>query len=201
VVSVAFAPGGEWFATGHEGGAIRVYDARLKQLVAPCTAHAGRVNALAFLPDGTTLVSGSADHSAGLCEVTTGRRQATLDHPKEVTAVAVSSAADERLILTAGFKLPAQLWVRKLGKPVAPPFVHVGDTAYSWVRFSPDGRTVATAGSDSKRVCLWRMPTPYPGEAGGAVQAMEVLTGFKSDAVGASPLAAALRRRAHRRDR
>jgi WD40 repeat protein len=188
VVSVAFDPKGQWFATGHEDGAIRVYAAGSRQVVASCR-HAGRVNGLGFTRDGTMLVSASADHAVGLWEPSTGTLRATLrHHRREMSAVAVSP--DGRLILTASFGLSAQLWARALGKRVAPPFEPALAPDYLWAVFSPDGQTVATAGSDRGRVCLWPMPTPYRGESRHAVRAMEVLTGLESLSVGVRPLAA-----------
>jgi WD40 repeat protein len=60
---VAFSGDGKWLASGDESGEVRVWDAAGGRPVGQFKGHAMRVMALAFSPDGKTLLSGAADRT------------------------------------------------------------------------------------------------------------------------------------------
>ena len=109
--------------------------------------HVGRVNAVALSNDGTRLASASADGTARLWDVATGRElRALLGHRGEVKAVAFSP--DGGRVLT-GANDGVRLWDAGRGELLARPYVaepgfelEPGDSRWvSAVAFGPKGPT------------------------------------------------------------
>ena len=94
----------------------------------------------AFSPDGTRILTASADHSAKLWDAASGKLIASFNHQDEVLQAAFS--ADGTRILTAGKDKTAKLWDAASGKPIAS-FVHQ-DTVEN-AAFSANGARILTA--------------------------------------------------------
>jgi WD40 repeat protein len=109
------------------------------------TGHTGLVVALAYSPDGRTLASASADGTARLWDVATGRLLTKLQSPYErATCVAFAPDGVTLGVGYAGARGFMQLWdvnARRLIESWAP---H-GERTSSIV-FHPSGRILATAG-------------------------------------------------------
>ncbi len=108
--------------------------------------HGGTLNAAAFSPDGTRIVtaSGHPDDTARVWDTKTGAELLTLKgHAGPV--LAASFSADCTRIATAGWDGTARLWDAKTGKEVLTLKGHTGA-----VSFSTDGTRVVTAGLDGK---------------------------------------------------
>jgi WD40 repeat protein len=122
--------------------------------IASLTGHTDRVHAVAFSPDGRTLLSGSYDGTARLWDVATHRQVGVPlnGHDGEVYSVAfspqgnvVASGADDGMV---------RLWDvathRQIGAPL-----NGHDGEINAVAFSPDGKILASGGADDGVVRLW----------------------------------------------
>lgn len=114
--------------------------------------HSGPLTAVAWNPDGATVITGSEDHTAQLWDAVSGEpRGACLRHRGPVWAVAFSP--DGAFVATASRDGAGRIWRADSGDAVSPPLRHRGPV---WVvKFSPDGKTLLTA-SDDGTVRLWK---------------------------------------------
>jgi eukaryotic-like serine/threonine-protein kinase len=126
-------------------------------------AHSDWVSAVAFSPEGKTLVTCGSDGAARLWDVDTGLPAGPpLPHGGAVAAVAFSP--DGKTVVTGGADGMARLWEVSTATPARPPLKH-GSAVFA-LALSPDGKTLATGGGD-KAVRLWDLAT---GEARAALE-------------------------------
>jgi WD40 repeat protein len=101
--AVAVSPDGRLVAIGCTGGEIEFWSlpalAAGEAKPAVLQAHRGPVTSLCFSPDGTTLVSGSADRNAKVWDVATGEELLVFKHDGVVEAVRFSP--DGRVLAVA----------------------------------------------------------------------------------------------------
>ncbi|MGF7237905.1 MAG: hypothetical protein ACQSGP_23530 [Frankia sp.] len=126
------------------------------------TGHTDSVNAAALSPDGHTLATASADHTARLWDVTDVRHPAALavvtGHTDAVNAVAFSP--DGHTLATASADHTTRLWnLTDPSHPIAAGTLVGATDAVNAVAFSPNGRTLATSGIDPV-VRLWDVSDP-----------------------------------------
>ncbi len=89
ILSAAFSPLGDKFATGDNGNKIRIWDRHLGKLLAICNGHDNWIRCIAFSPDGQTIVSGAGDFQVRLWDADRGEcRQTFLGHQDEIYTVA-----------------------------------------------------------------------------------------------------------------
>jgi WD40 repeat protein len=118
-----------------------------------------RVWAVAFSPDGQTLLTGIEKGRAEFWDVATGKKELeALRHDKAVYAVAYSP--DGRTILTGSEDMTARLWDTATRRPRGEPLLHQG-TVYSVAFGPPDGQVILT-GSDDGTARLWQTSTGQP---------------------------------------
>jgi WD40 repeat protein len=93
--------------------AARVWEAETGRLLATLAGHTARVNAAAFLPDGTLIVTASQDSTARLWDAESGLLLGTLTgHTDQVNRAAFS--LDGKLIATASSDKTARLYIGDL---------------------------------------------------------------------------------------
>ncbi len=100
ITSLALCPVSQRLATGHTGGAIRLWDLATRTSTLLTAEGQGRVEALAFSPDGETVSAALGDRGAWQWEVKTATLVRTIERWR-ATAVAYSSDG-ERLSVAAG---------------------------------------------------------------------------------------------------
>ena len=161
VFSVAFSPDGHILATGCGGPAVKLWDLAGGRELQTLVGHTGDVESLVFSPDGRTLASGSQDTTIKLWDVATGRELRTLaGHFSDVSSVAFSR--DGRILASGSLDAKTKLWDVASGQELQTlaqedidgVIPSVG--AVRSVAFSPDGRTLVSAGHF---ICLWDLPS------------------------------------------
>ncbi len=117
--------------------------------------HQGYVEAVAFSPDGKSVLTGSFDSTARLWDAITGVPIGQpLIHHRSVYAVAFSP--DGTTVLTGCQDRTARLWDVATGLPIGEPLLHQDVVAA--VTYSPDGKTVLTGCQDGAAQ-LWNTHT------------------------------------------
>ena len=141
---IAFSPDGARLASAAGDRTVKLWDVTTDRQV---TFHdqKGWITSLLCMPDQTTVVSGSADHSIAQWEAATGRLLRKLKgHDDWVLCLAVSP--DGTLLASGGADPTIRLWNRSTGAPLPPLKGH--NVFIRGLAFSPDGKTLVSAGSN-----------------------------------------------------
>jgi WD40 repeat protein/tRNA A-37 threonylcarbamoyl transferase component Bud32 len=110
--------------------------------------HGERVEQVAFAGDGKRILSGSADRTARLWQVTTGQQLKLLSaHTNQVRAVALS--ADGKLAATGSSDASVRVWETETGLPLRH-FAKIHSKAVLALAFSPEMRMMFSGGEDGK---------------------------------------------------
>jgi WD40 repeat protein/energy-coupling factor transporter ATP-binding protein EcfA2 len=118
------------------------------------SGHYNVVNSAAFNPDGSRVVTASADKTARIWEAATAREIAVLRHPGIVFSAAYSS--DGALIATASADKTVRIWDVATATEIAVLRGH-GDEVHS-ADFSRDGSLIVTASAD-RTARIWDVAT------------------------------------------
>ncbi|RKU05537.1 hypothetical protein C6503_27090 [Candidatus Poribacteria bacterium] len=173
VYAIAYAPDGNTIATANADKTVWLWDADTGIHKTMLKGHTDRVTSVIYSPDGNTIISASRDKTIRLWDVNTGIHKATLKgHTDRVTSVAYSP--DGNIIATAsGGRYnddnTVRLWDANTGetKVILTGYNRINSVTHApdgdiivsegtWLpvpvsaeprHISPDGRTIAIAGS------------------------------------------------------
>ena len=156
--TMSFRSDGKVLATGDTNSEIWLWQTAfsatsrdIKSHISTLQGHQNWVCSVAFSPDGTRLVSGSADRTIKLWAAQTGELLRTLTgHEHGVWTVAFSP--DGRSIASGSADQTVRVWETATGTCQQ---ILSGHNNWVWiVAFSPDGRSIAS-GSADQTVRLW----------------------------------------------
>ncbi len=169
----ALSPDQQILASGSHDKSIKIWNLQTGKLI--CTfgnlltwgAHKETVSCLAFTPDKQTLISGGLDRS--LTSLISGSLDGTLkfwnlqtrDKPRTFKASlgvkAIAISRDGQFIASAGWDGKIRLWHIETGEVLHTLEGH--SYSVNCFTFSPDGRTLASAGTYDKTILLWNVHT------------------------------------------
>src|SRR5262249_1841303 len=115
--------------------------------------------AVAFSPDGKTVLMGSGDGTARLWSVADGTPLGQPWKHGQVRICAVAFSPDGKIVVTRSGDGTARLWSVADGTPLGQPLKHRGSVEA--VAFSPDGKTVLM-GSGDGTARLWSVADGTP---------------------------------------
>ncbi|MEP7121252.1 MAG: ankyrin repeat domain-containing protein [Byssovorax sp.] len=153
VFSLSWSPDGRALASGSNDSTLKLWSPDTGQIARTLPTSAGRVGAVAFSHDGSTLVS-SNDAAITLWDAATGAQVRTLAGASaRITALAFDPA--DQTIWSAGLDGTIRSWSRSTGEPGR--HLKHGNRAFT-VAVSPNGQQLAT-GADDGLVKLWDLAT------------------------------------------
>jgi WD40 repeat protein/serine/threonine protein kinase len=167
----AFGPDGKTAVTAWEGARLwEVPSGKALAVLEQPNIHATRTNpgpvwALAYSPDGKTLLTGGVQGQACWWNTTTGRRVNTL--PFHGGLFTVAFRPDGKTFLTGGGEGAVRFWDAATGQSAATPLWH--DATVAHAAYSGDGQTLLTWTTDgtlrlwdAAPACLRGMPVSTP---------------------------------------
>ncbi len=151
-------------------GTAAVWDTASGRLLWKSRSRRGWVTAVAFSPDGKTLVAGDESNVVTFYVASTGRvvRRIDVKGSIGITAVAFSSTGT---LFTGNWSGLVQRWNPTTGRQIGKPML-AAEAPISSIDFGPGGSTFATAGGSDLHVKLWttsslqQLGTDLPGDLG-----------------------------------
>ncbi len=152
VEGLAFAPNGHLLATGTDGGTLQVWETATRRLAFPeRVEHEGPIHAVAFREDSRLLASAGADGRILVRDPATGERLRDLRGGGIILGLAFDRTGQ---LVSAGGDGLVHVWDPERGRRVRSWRSH--ESVVRALAISPDGRLLATAGSDPDRaVRIW----------------------------------------------
>ncbi|CAE6483529.1 unnamed protein product [Rhizoctonia solani] len=149
VTSIAFSSDGERIVSSSLDGAIHVHSATTLEPILRPFGHFRSVNGVVFSPNGCLVISGSADMTTRVWEISLCPKSMTVapivGHSSTVRSIAISR--DGTRIISGSYDQTVRMWDAQTGHPVGKPFVGHSSNVLC-VAMSPDGTRIASGSSD-----------------------------------------------------
>ena len=154
VLSIAYSPVSDVFATGDENAELKVWNGASGTVIKTITAHDGYIWDLDFSPDGKRLVTSSSDKTAKIWSTDSWKSIGTLKgHLGELGSGKFSS--DGCYIVTSSDDETVRLWDAANQKCV---HMFTGHSHSVWrAEFSPDSKLIASSGYNGE-LLIWSVP-------------------------------------------
>ena len=180
VQGVAFSRDGALVLAGagipSRGGELGVWETATGNLLHRIAEHADTVLAVAVSPDGTQVVTASADRMIHIHEIASGKRlRRFMGHSHHVNSVSFSP--DGRSLVSGGSEREVKLWSVERPLPTRTIAGHEGEV-YAAL-FLPDGNRLVSASAD-RTVRIWtvsdgKLERTFGGEAADQIYALALL--------------------------
>jgi WD40 repeat protein/tetratricopeptide (TPR) repeat protein len=164
-LTAIFSPDGRVLLTIEANLTAQLWDARTGEATGPAirmpswVSGWGRVShAVAFSPDGSTLLFGGGDRSAWIFDTATGSVRRLTPDPGNAASV-VAFSPDGKTFLTGHMNGEVRWWDGPSLTPLGEPFRHNGSIICGL--FSPDGRSILI-GCEDRTARLWDLRTRKP---------------------------------------
>ena len=143
--SVAWSRNGTLVAAGDQDGDVRVWNARTGALIHTLQSNSWEIRGVAFDRSGTRLLANPREGRATLWDLGAGGKPLSLREPIDFRVFRAAWSPDDRFVVTSGTTTaPARLWDAETGELLR----SFGQPPSSDAAFSPDGRLLASAGSN-----------------------------------------------------
>ena len=149
--SVAFNATSDIFASSGEDRKITLWKIRADEVsyevakICDFTGHDNDIQALVFSPDGKRLVSGSADKTVRVWDISSGDGKVVGDHPDPITSV-VFHSLDPEIVASASLDGTVKIWNLQTQECINP-FEKFTHRIFS-LGFSNNGKFLASGGGD-----------------------------------------------------
>jgi len=153
VRAVAFSPDGTHIATASDDATARVWQAAPSRELFTLTGHTQQVYGVHFSPDGTRLITTSNEGIVKVWDTSTGDLLHNLLPPTGENLNGGAFSADGKFIATGGTEGLPRIWDATTGQLMITLPGHALRT-YE-VKFSPDGKQLATASPRENTALLW----------------------------------------------
>lgn len=141
----------KWVATGSLDQTVRLWDSETANCIAILRGHDVGVKAVAFSRHEELLISGSNDGVIRVWDIGNAQCQREMVvHARPIWSIACSPTAD--MVATGSEDDSVLVWDLITWKRIA---VLPGHTSWVYVRFSRDGRLLATCDADAHRIRIW----------------------------------------------
>jgi WD40 repeat protein len=149
----AFSPDSSLVATV-SGNAIRIWSVtNLNSPVKTLSGHSADVTSVQFFPDEDIIVSGSADYSVRLWNLSTGKVKGAWFHQARVTCVAISG--NGKWVASGSIDGKLKFWNRALAREYAE--FEIYGRVNCGIAFSPDSSLLAAVRLRPNEVKIWKL--------------------------------------------
>lgn len=144
ITSLAFQPGAAILATGHDDGAVRVWDWSEQRLLCELDGHRRPISAVVFSHDQKLLASAGEDKVIHVWDLQTGNKLGSLTgHKDRIPTLAWHP--DNRRLFSAGWDTTVRVWDVTTFEPII--LLNSHATQVHAIALSADGKLLASADS------------------------------------------------------